>query len=188
MSTCYQIKEQDGVYYLTLQIVGWIDLFSRQDYRDIVIDNLKYCQQQKGLVIYAYVIMSNHIHIIAQAEDNNLSAVLRDFKSYTSKCILKRIEEGTESRREWMLNRFKQAAFKHKRNSQYQVFTHDNHALYLYFNKFIDQKLEYIHDNPVRAGIVKEPEDYLYSSAINYALEQPILLEVSIISTSWKTI
>jgi len=82
----------------------------------------------------------------------------------------------------------KQAAFKHKRNSQYQVFTHENHALYLYSDKFIDQKLAYIHDNPVRAGIVKEPEDYFYSSAINYALEQPILLEVSIISTTWKTV
>ncbi|WP_282036167.1 REP-associated tyrosine transposase [Saccharicrinis aurantiacus] len=188
MSTGYQIKEQDGLYYLTIQIVGWVDLFSRQDYRDIVIDNLKYCQQHKGLVVYAYVIMSNHIHIIAQAEDNNLSAVLRDFKSYTSKCILNRITEGAESRREWLLYLFKQAAIKHKRNSQYQVFTHENHAIHLYSDKFIDQKLEYIHDNPVRAGIVKEPEDYLYSSASNYALEQPILLDVSIITTTWKTI
>ncbi|TLX72121.1 transposase [Labilibacter sediminis] len=187
MSTGYQIKEQDGVYYLTLQIVEWVDLFSRINYRDIVIENLRYCQQNKGLVLYAYVIMSNHIHMIVQAENNDLSNIIRDFKSYTSKCILKQIVEGTESRREWLLSIFKNAAKKHKRNSHYQVFTHENHAIHLYSDKFIDQKLEYIHDNPVRAGIVKEPEGYIYSSASNYALE-PALLDIEIISTSWKTI
>lgn len=187
MSTGYQIKEQGGSYYLTLQIVEWIDLFSRIDYRDIVIDNLKYCQQHKGLVVYAYVIMSNHIHLIVQAESNNLSAVIRDFKSYTSKCLLKQIIEGNESRREWLLLLFNKAAQKHKRNSKYQVFTHENHAVELYSDKFIDQKLEYIHENPVRAGIVKEPEEYIYCSASNYALQSSIM-DVEIISTSWKTI
>jgi len=130
--------------------------------------------------------MSNHIHMIVQADNQDLSNVLRDFKSYTSKCLLEQIIEGTESRREWLLMLFKKAAQKHKRNSQYQVFTHENHAVHLYSDKFIDQKLEYIHSNPVRAGIVKEPEDYICSSASNYALE-PSILDVELISTSWKT-
>ncbi len=187
MTTGYRIKEQGEVYFLTLQIVGWIDLFSRIDYRNIVIDNLKFCQKHKGLILYAYVIMSNHIHLIVQADNENLSDVLRDFKSYTSKCMLLHIEQGTESRREWLLMLFKKSAQMHKRNSKYQVFTHDNHAVHLYSDKFIDQKLAYIHDNPVRAGIVKEPEDYIYSSASNYALE-PSLIDVEIISTSWNTV
>ena len=156
MSTGYQIKEQGELYFVTIQIVDWIDLFSRLDYRNIVIDNLKYCQKEKGLVIYAYVIMSNHIHLIIQAKENNLSNILRDFKSYTSKCLLDRIINGVESRKEWLLKLFKKAAQSHKRNSQYQVFTHENHAVHLYSDKFIDQKLDYIHDNPVRAGIVKK--------------------------------
>ncbi|MCW3805456.1 REP-associated tyrosine transposase [Plebeiibacterium marinum] len=187
MSTGYQIKEQGEPYFVTLQIVNWIDLFSRVDYRNIVIDNLKYCQKEKGLIIYAYVIMSNHIHLILKAKENNLSNVLRDFKSYTSKCLLDRIVNGIESRREWLLMLFKKAAQKHKRNSQYQVFTHENHAVHLYSDKFIDQKLDYIHDNPVRAGIVKEPQDYIYSSAANYA-DEPSILDVVVIDASWKTV
>ncbi len=187
MSTGYQIKEQGEPYFVTLQIVNWIDLFSRLDYRNIVIDNLKFCQKEKGLVIYAYVIMSNHIHLIIQAKENNLSNVLRDFKSYTSKCLLDRIMNGVESREEWLLMLFKKAAQKHNRNSQYQVFTHENHAVQLYSDKFIDQKLDYIHENPVRAGIVKEPQDYLYSSATNYAEEHGVL-DVVIVDRSWNSI
>lgn len=187
MSTAYQIKEQGEIYFVTLQIVNWIDLFSRLDYRNIVIDNLKYCQKEKGLVIYAYVIMSNHIHLIIQAKENNLSNVLRDFKSYTSKCLLDRIVNGVESRREWLLMLFKKVAKKHNRNSQYQVFTHENHAVQLYSDKFIDQKLDYIHENPVRAGLVIEPQDYIYSSATNYA-EESSVLDVVIVDRSWNTI
>ncbi|MCW3786368.1 REP-associated tyrosine transposase [Plebeiibacterium sediminum] len=187
MSTAYQIREQGEIYFVTLQIVNWIDLFSRLDYRNIVIDNLKYCQKEKGLVINAYVIMSNHIHLIIQAKENNLSNVLRDFKSYTSKCLLGRIVNGVESRREWLLMLFKKAAKKHNRNSQYQVFTHENHAVQLYSDKFIDQKLDYIHENPVRAGLVMEPQDYIYSSATNYA-EESSVLDVVIVDRSWNTI
>jgi len=68
MSTGYKIAEKDGLYYLTFQIVGWVDIFTRQVYRDIAIESLKYCQQNKGLCIFAYVIMSNHIHLLAPAK------------------------------------------------------------------------------------------------------------------------
>ncbi|GHT49095.1 hypothetical protein AGMMS49982_01790 [Bacteroidia bacterium] len=63
MSTGYKISEQDELHYVTFQIVRWVDLFTRQIYRDIVIDSLRFCQQHKGLEIYAFVIMSNHIHL-----------------------------------------------------------------------------------------------------------------------------
>ena len=85
MPTGYQIKEQDKLYFITLQVVEWIDIFSRQKYRDIIIDNLSYCQKNKGLEIYAWVIMSNHIHLLVKSEKEDLSNILRDFKSYTSK-------------------------------------------------------------------------------------------------------
>ncbi len=87
MSTGYQIKDQESAYYLTLQIVHWVDIFSRKIYRDIVIDSLKYCKKEKGLEIYAYVIMSNHIHLLARGGKGNLSGILRDFKRHTSKRI-----------------------------------------------------------------------------------------------------
>ena len=85
MSTGYKIHDKDGAYFLTFQIVGWVDLFSRQEYRDIVIESLKYCQKEKGLNLFAYVIMSNHIHLLAQSEVGNLSGFIRDFKNFTSK-------------------------------------------------------------------------------------------------------
>jgi len=186
MSTGYHIKEQDKLYFITLQVVEWVDIFSRQKYRDIIIENLTYCQKNKGLEIFAWVIMSNHIHLMVRSEKLELSNVLRDFKSYTSKLILAEIESSTESRKDWMLKLFKDAAFKHQRNTEFQFWTHENHAEILYSNKFIEQKLDYIHDNPVRAGIVYHPEEYKYSSAIDYADGKGVL-DVFVIQRQWKT-
>ncbi len=188
MSTGYKILEQGELHYLTLQIVGWVDLFTRQIYKDIIIENLKYCQENKGLVIYGYVIMSNHIHLLVHAENNNLSNVIRDFKSYTSKVFLKTIEHySKESRKEWLLNYFEHSAKKHKRNSKYQIWTHENHAEYIYSERFINQKIDYIHNNPVEAGIVFNAEDYIYSSARNYA-RLDYILKVEFLDKKWKTV
>jgi len=152
-----------------LQVVNWIDLFTRDDYRKIVVESLRFCQEKKGLELFAWVLMSNHLHLIARSEKGDLSGTIRDFKSYTSKGIIQRVMEGPESRREWMLNLFKIAAGKHQRNLSYQVWTHENHAVELLSNEFIWEKLEYLHNNPVRNGIVKEVWEYRYSSALNYA-------------------
>ena len=100
MPTGYQITHQAGLYYLTFQVVDWVDIFARQCYRDIIIESLDYCRRYKGLRINAYVIMSNHIHTIISAQEANLSDVIRDFKRYTVTQILKQIEMGVESRKE----------------------------------------------------------------------------------------
>ena len=169
MSNGRKIRNQDGIYFLTFQIINWIDLFTRQRYRDVFLDSLRYCQKQKNLEVHAYVVMSNHIHCILSSHDFNLSKTIGELKSFTSKSIIESIKEGPESRREWILGQFRYFAKKHKRNSEYQMWTHDNYPVELESNKFMDQKLNYIHENPVRAGIVLKPEDYLYSSARNYA-------------------
>jgi REP element-mobilizing transposase RayT len=175
MTTGYRIKEQDALYYLTLQVVDWVDIFTRPVYRDIVIDSLQHCIKQKGLQVFAYVIMSNHVHLIVQSSIGDLSGTIRDFKKYTAKRIIETAEVTPESRREWMLNQFRYNASKHQRNSRYQVWTHENHAIWLYSNNFIAEKIEYIHNNPVRAKIVQHPEDYIYSSARNYATLSAVL-------------
>lgn len=130
--------------------------------------------------------MSNHIHLLVRSEREDLSGVLRDFKSYTSKKIIEEINSCNESRKEWMLKIFKDAAFKHKRNSEYQFWTHENHTEHVFSNKFLEQKLEYIHNNPVKAGIVEKAEEYTYSSAKDYAGETG-LLDISTIIIRWKT-
>jgi len=177
MSTGYQIKDQTSLYYLTFQVVDWIDIFTKSAYREIVIESMKYCQSLKGLQVFAYVIMSNHVHLIANHPNGKLSETIRDFKKFTSRSIIKAIKEGNESRKDWMLDRFLFNGRKHTRNKEYQFWTHENHAVLLYSNSFISEKLEYIHANPVRALIVEQAEDYLYSSARNYA-GLPALIDV----------
>jgi len=186
MSTGYKIAEKDGLYYLTFQIVGWVDIFTRQVYKDIAISSLKYCQQNKGLCIFAYVIMSNHIHLLAQSDCDDLSGTIRDFKNYTSKKFLEVINDGLESRSEWLKMVFEYHG-KLKDNQNYQVWTHENHAELIYSQKFIEQKVDYIHENPVRSGIVTRPEDYLYSSARNYAGLESVL-EIVEVDLRWKTV
>ena len=169
MSAGYKILDQHAVHYMTFQVVYWIDIFSRRIYRDIVLDSFRFCQRHKGLKVHAYVIMSNHVHCILSSPKTDLSTLIKEFKTYTSKQIKKAIHDEGESRREWMLWMFKRAAGKHKRNADFQLWTHENQPKELISNEFIDQKLDYIHNNPVVAGIVDEPEHYLYSSATNYA-------------------
>jgi REP element-mobilizing transposase RayT len=112
--------------------------------------------------------MSNHIHLIIQSKDSKLSDVLRDFKKFTAKTILNNIQTEPESRKEWMLDRFTKATESHTRNKQFQFWQYGNHAIEIYSNKFMWSKLNYIHLNPVKAGIVNKGQDYLYSSASNY--------------------
>lgn len=177
MSTVYKIEDQEALHYVTFQIVNWVDIFTRQVYRDIVIDSLKFCQANKGLEIYAFVVMSNHIHILLRSSIGKLSDTIREFKSFTAKQMLLAIEMEAESRRDWMLNLFEFAAKQHKRNEKYQIWTHENHAELIYSDKFIMQKINYIHENPVRAGIVEKPQDYLYSSARAFA-DLPCMLDI----------
>jgi REP element-mobilizing transposase RayT len=181
MSIGYQIKDQEGLYYLTFQVVDWIDIFTRQVYKDIIIDSFKYSIEHKDFQLFAYVIMSNHIHLIANSSSGRLSDTIGDIKKYTCKKIIEAIQTIPESRRDWLLNRFSFRAKQHSRNKNYQVWTHENHAKYLYSNEFIAEKLEYLHQNPVRAGIVANPEDYIYSSARNYA-ELDSVLEIELLS------
>ncbi len=154
--------------HYTFQVVGWADIFTRKVYRDIIIDSFKYCKEQKQLKLYAYVIMSNHVHCIINTE-NNLSDIIRDFKKHTSKKILKEIENPQESRQEWLMMIFKYHAKFNKRNKDFQFWTQENHAVELSNNDMIDSRVNYIHQNPVKAEIVQNEYDYLYSSARNFA-------------------
>lgn len=165
----YKIRNQAMAHFITFAVVEWIDVFTRKDYRDIVLDSIRHCQNEKGLILHAWCIMSNHIHLIASAKDNNLSAVLRDFKKFTSRQVIKAIQENEhESRRGWMLDIFRKAGGANSRNSEFQFWRQDNQPKEVYSPSFVFQKLNYIHNNPVEAGIVSKPEEYLYSSAMDY--------------------
>lgn len=141
----------------------------RRNYSEIIIDSLKYCIDNKGLELHAWCIMSSHVHLIISSEADNLSNILRDLKRYTSKAILKEIEENIqESRREWMLWMFARAGKRNSNNEKYQFWQQDNHPIQLSTNEMIEQRLNYLHNNPVVSGFVSKPEDYYYSSAYDY--------------------
>jgi putative transposase len=164
------------LYFLTLTVVDWVDVFTRPAYRHILIDSLKYCQQHKELELYAWCLMSNHLHLIAGAKDGyNLSNILRDFKKFSSKAIKKDIQEENESRKDWLLNRFAYAAANDIKTKNFRFWQDGNEAKELHSNGFMEQKLQYIHQNPVAAEIVAAPEHYLYSSALNYAGQSGLL-------------
>jgi REP element-mobilizing transposase RayT len=175
MKEGYIIRDQTLRYYITATVVDWIDIFTRQTYRDSIIESLDYCIKNKGMILYGYVIMSNHIHLIIQSEDGKLSDLIRDFKKFTAKNILDKIQAVPESRKEWMLERIKLAAEKHTRNKNYQFWQYGNHAEEIYTNKFMWSKLDYIHLNPVRAGLVEKASHYIYSSASNYINDSGLL-------------
>lgn len=165
----YRIQDQQGYYFLTLTVVLWIDLFSRRDYKDIIVDALNYCIANKGLNLNAWVIMTNHIHFVGRVDSQaGMSGFLRDFKKFTSKKMIETIKEIPESRREWLLDKFSFEAIRTGRAKNYKVWKDDNHAIDL---RHIDamSKVDYIHENPVEAGIVNAAHHYIYSSAIDYA-------------------
>jgi putative transposase len=177
MSTKYKFHDPDGTYFLSIALVYWLDVFTRKLYKDIIVDSLSFCVKEKGLVLNAYVIMSNHIHLIVgrQSDEYSISDILRDFKKYTAMHCIKAIKENPqESRREWLLWMMERAGKKNSNNTKYQFWQQDNHPIELH-GGMIEEKLNYIHNNPVEEGWVNEAQEYYYSSARNYGgLESPI--------------
>ena len=172
----------DELYFVTSTVVDWIDIFTRPKYKHIILESLAYCQEKKGLRIYAWVLMSNHLHmIVSSGTEVTVSDILRDFKKFTSKRIMAELEtDPQESRREWMLDRFRFAGANDKKISKYRFWQEGNHPELIYLHDFFLQKLNYIHNNPVKQEIVARQEDYLYSSAVSYAGDKG-LLEVSVV-------
>ncbi len=164
------ITDKEGIYFLTSTVVDWVDVFTRPVYRYIIIDSLQHCINEKGLELYAWVIMSNHIHLVAASKHGfDLSDTMRDFKKFTSKQITSAILTENESRKEWMINRFEYAGRNDNKIKNYKFWQDGNEAKPIYNFEFLKQKIDYIHNNPVKAEIVEYAEQYKFSSAIDYA-------------------
>ena len=170
MSRKYKFHNTEGVYFVSFAVQGWVDVFIRNEYKNILIENLEYCQKHKGLEIFAWCIMTNHVHLIIRAEEGHmLQDILRDYKKFTSKAIVRAIQKNDrESRKEWLLKQFKTP-------EGYRFWRADNKPIELRSKAVIDQKLDYIHQNPVEEGFVFRAEDYMYSSAADYMGEKGML-------------
>jgi REP element-mobilizing transposase RayT len=183
MSRKYKIRDQEAVYFVTFTVVRWLDVFIRREYRDILMESLRYCQKNKGLVLYAYCIMSSHVHLIISRHcSSNLEGIIRDIKKYTSVLIIDAIKANSqESRRKELLSIFEAEGRGNSNNKTYQFWQQHSHPIELDTEEKLYQRMDYIYYNPVEAGIVLSPEYYLYSSAASYAGLKETLIDVILI-------
>jgi putative transposase len=158
MAFHYNITNQGAIHFVTFTVHQWVDVFTRSLYVDILINALIYCQKNKGLQVYAWVIMSNHCHLIVSAKNNNLSDIIRDLKKFTAKEIVTAIQNNQkESRKNWLLLLL-------CKDNKIWFWEEGYHGEEIYSKPFYETKVKYIHFNPVRAGIVEKEEEYIICS------------------------
>jgi REP element-mobilizing transposase RayT len=170
MRSRYKIAELEAPHFITCTIVGWLPVFTRAKYFDIIIAALTFCRQQKGLRLHAYVILDNHLHLIVSSD--NLSQVIRDFKRHTGKGILALARQDDK---QWLLKQFEFFKSGHKGESRHQVWQEGVHPQAITSEEILRQKLDYIHFNPVKIGLVDCPADWRYSSARNFSGSDGVL-------------
>ncbi|PKV48703.1 REP element-mobilizing transposase RayT [Aquimarina sp. MAR_2010_214] len=176
MSRNYKFYNTSGLYFISFATVYWIDVFIREQYLSVLSESITYCRLEKGMEVYAYCFMTSHIHLIFRSSNNNPSGLIRDFKGCTSKKLLKVIENNPqESRKEWLLWMFEKAGKKNATVSRMQFWQQHNKPIELWSNKVIQQKIDYIHNNPVESGFVTNSVDWKYSSARNYQDDHTVL-------------
>ena len=169
MSRKYKFNNNDKLYFVSFAVINWIDLFIRKEYKEEIVNSLSYCIEKKNLELYAWCIMTSHIHLIIGSSGNPLENIMRDFKRHTSEKLHLLIKGNTtESRREWLLAMMEKAGKENSNNCGFQLWQQHNHPIELSTQIMIHQKLDYLHNNPVTAGFVESPEDWLYSSAQEY--------------------
>lgn len=179
MPDSHAICHPEDTYFLTLTVMDWMDVFSRRELRLILTDNLTYCIQNKGLIVHAWVVMTNHMHLIASAkEGHHMGHILRDYKKFTSKAIRRWVEEERESRKRWLLDIMAFQARRTGRAREYKLWQDGSHAIPIRSLQMMQRVMDYIHHNPVKAMVVDRPEDYVFSSARVYATGEAGLIAV----------
>ncbi|MDR4893020.1 MULTISPECIES: REP-associated tyrosine transposase [unclassified Chryseobacterium] len=181
MSRKHKFHEKEGAYFISFATVFWIDIFTRMEYFDILIEALRYCRKNKGMIIFGYCIVPSHVHLLFRSEKCQPSELIRDFKGFTAKKLLQAIEDNTqESRKEWLLWMFKKAGSQNSNIKKYQFWQQNNMPIEIWSLKVFEQKLNYVHQNPVESGFVMEPWEWKYSSARNYCDDYERILEIDV--------
>ncbi len=168
-------ENENLTHFLTITIIEWIDIFTKPQYFQIIIDSLKYCQKNKGLLLYEFIIMTNHLHLIIRAKEKyKLSQIISDFKKHTTREILKELEKDN---RRYILNLIKNS-FSKKQNYQNQIWLRENYPEPIINEKFLNEKIKHTYNNPVKKEYVIKQENWLYSSARNRILNDDIVIRL----------
>lgn len=168
----HEYRENEGCYFITFNTVDWVDVFIRPVYKQVIVHTLNHFIDSKGLVVYAWCLMSHHLHLLAKAQQGAVMAELeKEYKLFTTKKILEAIDTEPETRKQWMLERFENFGNMLRLMKKYHVWQNCSNPLYIDFKKtdLLLEHFEHIHQNPVRDKIVDIPGEYLYSSARDYA-------------------
>ncbi len=168
----YRILDPTRPYFLTLTVNHWLPVFTRPETVGILLDSWCFLRRETGFRLHGYVVLENHVHLVAGAPD--LGRDIQRSKSYTARKILDYLKENRERRMLELLRLFKR---EYKTCSDYQLWEEGSHPQLIESEAVMRQKLEYIHNNPMKRGYVDRPEHWRYSSARSY-LGQEGLIEV----------
>ena len=160
MRSRYRVNNENAAHFVTSTIVEWLPVFTTQACCDVVVRSFEYCRAQKGLKIHGWVIMDNHFHAIVSGP--NLSRTIGELRKFTAHEISKQLEA---ERRDWLLNQLGYFRAVHKQTSAHQIWQEGVHPQSITTDEMMLQKLEYLHNNPVKRGLVPSPEHWRYSSA-----------------------
>ena len=177
MRSHYKIHDQEGVCFLTSTVVEWIAILTSKPYLDILVSSIQYCQANSGLIVFVYVLFDNHFHMVCNAPE--LSKVMQSIKRHTAKTIIQQLEND---QRMWTLDLLSFYKKRHKTESEHQLWQEGFHPQQILSDETLNQKVDYIHFNPVRRGLVSEPEHWVYSSAGDYILDRRGLIEIQRLS------
>ena len=167
MAKTYKIDDAEGLYFVTFSVVEMAHALSLPAAKDIIVESLIFCQHNKGLKLYAWVIMDNHIHLIMDGKKG--PAIIRDLKKFTSTKILQLIKSQPNTKvQNSLIKKFGDVGKNNPHNRRNQLWIQNYHAVLLYSPRMMYQRLNYLHNNPVLAGLVDQDHKYLYSSAVNY--------------------
>ncbi len=172
----YRFLGNDAPCCMTMTINRWRPVFTRPATVAVILDSWRYLQTHHAFRLHGYVILENHLHLIARAPE--LDRDVRRFKSFTARRLIAVLEDAGARRLLSMLRLFKGEG---KLESTYQVWEEGSHPQRIEQEAVMRQKLDYLHYNPVRRGYVDLPEHWRWSSARNY-LGQSGLVEVD---TGW---
>lgn len=160
----YKFIEGPAPHFLTITVVNWTPLFSSQHLVQILLNSLCYLQREERLILYAYVILENHLHLVAAAAD--LAKQIANFKSYTARQMIDFLLARNAIH---LLEQLAYYKSRHKQDRDYQLWQEGSHPALIQGIEMMRQKIEYIHNNPVQRGYVDLPIHWRYSSARNYA-------------------
>jgi REP element-mobilizing transposase RayT len=160
MRSRYCVHDRDQAHFITSTVVGWMPVFTIAVRCDLLVDSLLYCQANKGLKIYAWVILDNHFHAILAAP--NLTRVIADLKRHSARRVIEQLQaDGCD----WLLEQLRRLRHPRKVESEHQFWQEGFHPQAVASDEIMRQKLEYVHNNPVERGLVALPEHWRYSSA-----------------------